>query len=110
MNTHTEERRQHDRAPIVRTCKVRPVGAIRFDAGSTNDASWGGVALTLHTARRFNPGDNVELVVAWEGESVATAPATTARVARVIETDPGVQRLALDFQRSEAASNDIAAA
>lgn len=86
------------------------MGAIRFDAGSTLDASWGGVALTLHTARRFNPGDSVELVIAWEGESVATAPATTARVARVIDHAPGEQRLALDFMRSEAATGDIAAA
>ena len=111
MTTNTpEDRRQHPRAPIVRTCKVRPVGALRFDGGTTRDASWGGVAVTVHTARRFTQGDKVELIIAWEGESVATAPATTARVSRVIETARGEQSLALDFMREEAATGDIAAA
>lgn len=110
MTSRSQERREHTRAPIVRTCKVRPVGALRFDGGITQDASWGGIAVTLHTARRFTPGDRVELVVAWEGESVATAPATTARVSRVIDSARGAQSLALDFMREEAATGDIAAA
>ena len=104
------ERRQHTRAPIVRTCKVRPVGAIRFDAGTTEDASWGGMSVVVRTPRRFVEGDTIELVVAWDDEPVAKEPATTASVRRVSDEGRGGQRLALEIVRDEIAKEDIVAA
>ncbi len=104
------ERRQHTRAPIVRTCKVRPSGALRFDGGTTEDASWGGVCVHVRTARRFVQGDTVELVIAWDEEAVAQAPASRASVRRVDSLGADGQRLALQLIREEMALEEIAAA
>ncbi|GAB4555912.1 MAG: hypothetical protein Tsb0013_18690 [Phycisphaerales bacterium] len=104
------ERRRHPRAPIVRTCKLRPVGALRYDGGTTEDASWGGLAVHVRTGRRFAEGDRVEIVVAWEGESVATAPAAEARVRRVTAIGAHEQQLALELERQAQQATGVAAA
>lgn len=104
------EQRQHPRSPIVRACKVRPSGALRFDGGTTVDASWGGIALRLTTNRRFTTGDRVDLVIAWEDEPIATGPVARATVRRVLPASAGEQRLALELERAQSATEDIAAA
>jgi hypothetical protein len=93
------ERRAHPRSPVVRACKVRPRGALRFDAGATDDASWGGVSLTVRTNRRFTIGDHVELVVAWEGEPVVKQEPVAARVRRVLMRPHGEQRIGVELVR-----------
>lgn len=112
QQTAHDERRAHPRAPIVRTCKVRPAGALRFDGGTSDDASWSGMLLTLRSQRRFVEGDRIEVVVAWEGEAISKGPIAKARVRRVHTSNVGAQRLAVEFERGAEArmSEDVAAA
>ena len=97
------ERRKHDRQPIVHPCKVRDRRTASYSAGQTADYSPGGALIRVDRARPFGPGDEIDLVVAWDGEPIVHADALTrARVRRVTPIDHHHQAVAVEFVREAA--------
>jgi len=93
------ERRRHARIPVCKPVKVRPAGALTYAAGATVNASSSGVLIETPASGRFAPGDEVEVVVAWDDEPVLPrASSIVARVRRInANTDRPGGRLALEL-------------
>lgn len=94
---HALDRRRHPRQAVSRPCKVRYAG-VRYAPGVTHDLSGGGALVTIHTARRLRPGDELELGIAWAGSALIPERAMTrCAVVRALEAEDGRVTLALRF-------------
>lgn len=98
------ERRRHHRQPAVRTCKVRDRRTSAYVAGVTADFSIGGAMVRVQRDRPFGPGDELDLLIAWDGAAVLSSEAAVrARVRRVTPIDHHHQAVAVEFVREGAA-------
>jgi c-di-GMP-binding flagellar brake protein YcgR len=83
------DRRRHQRVPLTRLAKIRPTGTIGYSPAATIDVSASGVLLEARHAERFQVGDEVELVIAWNDQPVVPrAAAVRGRVRRVSADTP----------------------
>jgi hypothetical protein len=104
------ERRKHDRRAIVRLCKVRDRRTASYASGETADYSSGGALIRVDRARPFGPGDEVDLVVSWDGSALVSADSLVrGRVRRVTPIDHHHQAVAVEFVREAAVGAALAA-
>jgi hypothetical protein len=112
------ERRQSDRTPIARPCKLaRGEGApMRFDPGQTVNLSTSGALIEVRSHRPLAVGERIALGVAWGERPLLSADSLTR--GRVIRTSPvaadahgksGVQLVAVEFEGRRAPSLATAA-
>ena len=93
------DRRRHDRLDTIRGCKVRSVARPGFAPAQTTNLSLGGALLRVPGDRPFAPGDEVELALPVEGQTlVRSDELIRARVRRVVPIDHHHQALGLQFQ------------
>lgn len=57
------DRRLHQRTKVARLAKLFHRAGLAYAAGQTADLSEGGVLLKVHSPRRFEPGDTVDVVI-----------------------------------------------
>lgn len=93
MATQTEKRR-FPRRQIDRTCKVFRAATKSYAAARTCDVSEGGALLTVEG--EFVVGERVDLVIAWDWETVL--PATALMPARVVRVEAG--KMAVVFEET----------
>ncbi len=89
-----QERRRFPRRSIDRACKVFRIATKQYAAARTCDVSEGGALLAVEG--EFAIGERVDLVIAWDWETVL--PATALMPARVVRADNG--RIAVAFEES----------
>jgi hypothetical protein len=92
--TTQQERRRFPRRSIDRGCKVFRIATRQYAAARTCDVSEGGAMLVVEGD--FAIGDRLDLVIAWDWETVL--PATALMPARVVRTEPG--RVAIAFEET----------
>lgn len=90
------ERRAFPRHRITRACKVFHPGTQKFLPARTTDVSAYGALLRVDSPRTLQPGEPLDIAVAWDGESIL--PHDRLMRAIVIRQGPG--RLA-DAERSQ---------
>lgn len=102
--TELSERREHNRQPMVRLCKVRDRRTASFAPGQIADYSLGGALIRIDRARPFGPGDEIDLAVAWDDKPIVSAESLIrARIRRVTPIDHHHQAVAIEFVREAAA-------
>lgn len=82
-----KDRRRHPRWPIARACKLRRDGAVRFDAATTADVSAAGARFFVESIERFEPGQAVEIAVAWDAKP--TIPHGESILGRIVRVSHG---------------------
>ncbi|MBL8990062.1 MAG: PilZ domain-containing protein [Phycisphaerae bacterium] len=96
----TPERRRHPRLTVSLPCKLATGGVSRFAFARTQNVSQSGALLEMDFERPINPGDRLNLAVAWRDQAVI--PAHALREAKVIRVSPVGQRrhiVAVEFLR-----------
>jgi hypothetical protein len=95
------ERRRHARTAIVRSAKLRRRTGLKYTAGATVNASSSGLLLEVSGSAGLSPGDEVEVVVAWNDEPVLPKAGSVAGVVRRVGgSGPGGGSLvAVEFDR-----------
>jgi c-di-GMP-binding flagellar brake protein YcgR len=92
------ERRQHERLQTTRGCKLRAVARPGFSPAQTTNLSLGGALLCVPNDRPYAPGDEVELALPLQGQSlVRSDELIRARIRRVVPIDHHQQALGLQF-------------
>ncbi len=92
------ERRHHERAWIVRGCRIRAISRVRAEQAETANLSEKGALIRVGSAGSFGIGDEVEILVAWEGESVVREDqAIRGVVKRVVPMDYHHQAIGVEF-------------
>ena len=86
------ERRRFPRRPIDRACKVFRAATKSYAAARTCDVSDGGALLAVDG--EFVVGERVDLVIAWDWETVL--PATALMPARVVRVEAGMVAVAFE--------------
>lgn len=81
------ERRTFPRLRITRSCKVFHLGTQRFLAARTADVSAYGALLRIDSPRTLQPGEELDIAVAWDGEPLL--PEEALKRATIIRTGPG---------------------
>lgn len=80
------EHRAHPRAALSRPAKVFHHNSARYFPAHTCNLSRGGTLLRLDSRRPFNPGDRIDILIAWSDRALLhhkdAIPATIARSAR----------------------------
>ncbi len=88
------DRRQHARTPIDRPCKVYHRASRQYLAARTCDLSSSGALIRVDSARPINPGDELDVFIAWGKKPVVNSgelvPATVVRVAASLERHQAV--------------------
>ncbi len=98
----TLERRRHPRLPIERPCKVFHRTSRTYLAASTCDLSEGGAMIRVDNPRVLNPGDEIDVLVAWSKAPVLQRTAAIAgSVVRVPGRFSGHQFIAVKFAREQ---------
>jgi len=87
-----QERRRFPRKRIDRSCKVFRIATKKYAAARTCDVSEGGALLTVEG--QFAVGERVDLVIAWDWETVL--PATALMPARVVRAEAGQVAVAFE--------------
>lgn len=89
-----QERRRFPRRQIDRGCKLYRAATKQYAAARTCDVSDGGALIAVEGD--FAVGERVDLVIAWDWETVL--PATALMPARIVRTEPG--RVAVAFEET----------
>lgn len=88
------DRRQHARTPIDRPCKVYHRASRQYLPARTCDLSSGGALIRIDSARPINPGDELDVFIAWGKKPVVNSgelvPAKVIRVAASLERHQAV--------------------
>lgn len=101
--THAGDRRRYERVPLVRRGKFRVPGWVRFAPCHTTNISHTGVLLCLSTEHPLVAGDEVELAIAFNDESLLPSEATTRAVVRRVTTiNHSTQAVGLEFREEGA--------
>jgi hypothetical protein len=86
------DRRRHTRTDIVRPAKVRGSRTLAYTPAYTVNLSASGALLRLSRAASLAPGDELELLIAWDAQPVLPrAGAVTGTVRRVTKPTPPEQ-------------------
>ena len=95
------ERRRHQRHSTVRACKIRDRRTLLFAPGRTSDLSVSGALLRVDRVRPFAPGDEIDVVVAWDNGAIVTGDSMIrATVRRVVPMDYHHQAVAVQFEQA----------
>ena len=95
----TIDRRRHDRLWTVRGCRVRAVSRVRAETAETANVSESGALIRIGSTGTFGLGDEVEVVVAWDGEGLVRAEqAVRGVIRRIVPMDFHHQAIAVEFQ------------
>jgi len=98
----TLERRRHPRLPVERPCKVYHHASRTYLAASTCDLSEGGAMIRVDNPRVLNPGDEIDVLVAWTKAPVLHRTAgITGSVIRVPGRFSGHQFIAVKFAKDQ---------
>ncbi|MCC6675648.1 MAG: PilZ domain-containing protein [Phycisphaerales bacterium] len=81
------ERRSFPRLRITRSCKVFHPGTQKFLPARTTDVSAYGALLRIDSPRALQPGEELDIAVAWDGEPIL--PQECLMRATVVRTGPG---------------------
>ena len=81
------ERRAFPRLRLARTCKVFHPGTQKFLPARTTDVSAYGALLRVDSPRPFQPGEDLEVAVAWDGEPLISGESLMR--ATIVRTGPG---------------------
>ncbi len=88
------DRRLHARTPIDRPCKVYHRASRQYLPARTCDLSSGGALIRIDSARPINPGDELDVFIAWGKKPVVNSaelvPAKVVRVAASLERHQAV--------------------
>ena len=96
----TLERRRHPRIPIERACKVYHRPSRTYLAASTSDLSEGGAMIRVDNPRVLNPGDEIDVLVAWTKAPVLQKTrAITGSIIRVPGSFAKHQFIAVKFAK-----------
>lgn len=99
MQTPQIERRRYPRTVLSRPCKVYRHATRRFIAARTLDVSGGGTLLSLDTARPLSPGEEIDLIIAWDTSGVVPIDSMlAARTVRTHRSGPDNQTVAVQFE------------
>lgn len=97
-----QDRRQHERTEITRPAKVYHSGSARYLSGYIRDHSRGGALLEVHAPRGMEPGDELEVLIAWNDRTLLSAASQRrARVTRVLGTGSPRQIVAVEYLQSQ---------
>ncbi len=89
------ERRRETRRVTIRRCRIRGRRSLLFASGITQNCSEGGLLIGLPSPRHLTIGEEIEVVVAWDGDALVRANAAIrGRIVR-IEDRPDEQRIAI---------------
>ena len=64
------DRRREKRHAMSRPCKVRHAPTGRYLAAETRDVSLAGAMLTIDCPRAIQPGDQIDLLIAWDDRAL----------------------------------------
>jgi hypothetical protein len=104
------ERRRQERVALTRPVKVYHAESGRYFSGYTRDVSGGGVLLMIEAPRAIEPGENLEVHIAWDDRSLLRrSEAAWGKVVRVLRTDTPRQYVAVEFECAHALTTRIAA-
>jgi hypothetical protein len=99
----SDDRRAHDRMPLVRGCKLLDQKSAKFVPAETTNISQGGLLLRVPATRHFQSGDRVEVAVGWGEKPVAESVAMSGGVVvRVTTMDHLHQAIAVRYDVAEA--------
>ena len=91
-------RRRHDRAWIVRGCRIRATNRVRAEQAETTNLSESGALIRVGSEGTFGVGDEVEILVAWDGEAVVQSDDSIRGVVRrVVPMDYHHQAIGVEF-------------
>lgn len=103
------ERRRHHREAVDRPCKMFHRPSLRFWAGRTCNVSEGGALLTMESPRAPEPGDTVDVVIAWSDRPVLPGDSLVrSEVVRVNPSDGDRRTVAVRFSRPLASHARVA--
>lgn len=95
------ERRQHDRQTVTKPCKVFHRPSHRYASASTLNVSTTGLLLQIDSPRLFQPGEEVDVVVAWLRTAVLpTDRLVHGRVVRALGLEGDCQTVAIQFDHA----------
>jgi len=94
----SHERRRHERVWVVRGCRIRAVHRLRAEQAETANLSDHGALIRVGSHGTFGIGDEVEIHVAWDGQTVVrTEEAVRGIVKRVVPMDYHHQAIGVEF-------------
>lgn len=80
------DRRREARQAVTRPCKVRHAPTGRYLAAQTRDVSRLGTLLTIDCPREIRPGDQVDVLIAWDDRGLLhEEEARSGTVVRVMQ-------------------------
>lgn len=98
----TPERRSHPRIPLERACKVFHRPSRTYLAASTCDLSEGGAMIRVDNPRVLNPGDEIDVLIAWSKAPVLQrSRAITGNIVRVPGSFARHQFIAVKFLKEQ---------
>ncbi len=94
------DRRKHDRANLVRDCKLRCVERPGFALAQTTNLSLGGALVRVPASMSFAMGQRVQFALPVQGRSlVRSSELINAKVRRVVPIDHQHQAVGIQFER-----------
>lgn len=94
------DRRRHVRELVDRPCKLFHRPSLRFWAGRTTDLSDGGALLSFESPRAPEPGDAIDVVIAWSDRPVLPGDSLVrSEVVRVGDAKGDRHQVAVRFDR-----------
>lgn len=81
----TRDRRRYERRGVERACKVYHPASRRYAAGRTVNLSAGGALVKVEGSRPLEPGEELDVIVAWDARAVL--PAESMLRGRVVRAD-----------------------
>lgn len=96
----TKDRRKHARHLAARLCKVYQPATGRYSPARTIDLSAGGALLEINMPRPLEPGDEIDVALAWVCAGVLEGGSMIrARVVRVQVGEEGRRVVAVEYAR-----------
>lgn len=103
-STDSNDRRRHERTWTVRACRIRGANRVRAEVGETTNVSESGALLRLGTGGVFAVGEEVDVVVSWDGAGlVRSEEAVRCVVRRVVPMDYHHQAVAVEYMAASGA-------
>lgn len=100
MKITGEERRRHDRAAILKPCKVYMPASGRFAPGRTCNVSAGGALVSVEGGRPMAAGEEINVTIAFSRMPVVPADQMLrGRVVRAGACEGGRQLVAVEFEK-----------
>jgi c-di-GMP-binding flagellar brake protein YcgR len=94
------DRRQNERYPVEKGCKLFHWPTRKYLSAKMCDISRGGAMLKVETPRSMLTDEDVDVLISWDDRAlVRSADEVSARVVRSFETSSGDRMVAVEFTR-----------